>query len=357
MTLRSPVAIFVYNREMHIQAILEQVRAARPKRLYVFGDGPKDESEDRARCASVRSCIVAFKFPFPVEFSFAPTNLGNYGRFVSGIDEVFKCEERAIFIDDDVELSQSFFPYCDWLLNLYQHQEKIEMISGVNPLSNWPTAGATCFFSKLGNAQAWGTWRRAWRFYSGARDLWLNPETRVAVAEFLNDPDLFAWRASIYESRIKTTWDFQWSLARHARRTLCAIPAKSLATHCGRGPLASHVKTRGILDAIAERHEIETPFQAPAAIVADTAFDRLYFEATQNMLSTSSARWLAERLIARGHHLLAIAVLRHSSAGEVSDPAIAELIEEAFSRAVDRPVRQPARAERDRPNPKTRIWT
>jgi hypothetical protein len=332
MTLHSCVALFVYNRRTYLPAILEQIRSARPRKLYVFGDGPKDDPADRARCAVVRNLVTELQWPFPVQLTFAPTNVGIYRRFVSGIDEVFTHEDRAIFLDDDIELSQSFFWYCDWLLDLYERQSGVAMISGVNPLSYWPTAGATCFFSKLGNAQAWATWRRAWYFFSGAHDLWSRPETQAAIAEFLGDEQLFSWRAAIYERATKhevDSWDFQWALARHARHALCAVPAKNLVVHRGHDRMAAHLRTRNVLDAIAERHEITPPFRAPATLTADDGFDRLYFEATQNKLSAPSARWLAKRLMARRRNLLAIAVLRHSAATAQSDSETEALIAEA----------------------------
>jgi hypothetical protein len=327
MTLGCPVALFVYNRGMYLSAILQRIHAAHPTKLYIFGDGPKNDPEDRARCAAVRRSIAEIQWPFPIELTFAPANLGMNCCLVSGIDEVFAREERAIFLEDDVELSESFFPYCDWLLDTYEHDDRIAMISGVNPLSNWPTAEATCFFSKLGNAQAWATWRRAWRFFAGSPALWAHPQTHAAISEFLGDPELFAWRAGVY-GRLGV-WDEQWALARQSRQSLCVIPAKNLVVHRGRGPSATHVKTRGVLDAIAARHEIVAPFQAPTAVTADDRFDRLYFEATQNRLSTASAQWLAKRLMARGRNLLAIAVLRHAAAGTPPDPETVALIEDA----------------------------
>jgi hypothetical protein len=335
MKLRSPVVLFVYNRTTYLPAILKRIRASQPTKLYVFGDGPKDDPEDRTRCARVRSAITERRWPFPAKLAFAPTNLGNYRRFVSGIDEVFAHEDRAIFLDDDIELSQSFFPYCDCLLDAYACEERVAMICGVNPLASWPTADAICLFSKLGNAQAWATWRRAWRLFKSAADLWPRPQTQIAIAEFLGDPELFAWRAAIHAGPINSevdTWDTQWALARHAQQTLCAVPAQNLVIHRGRGPLATHVKTRSILDAIAELHEIAPPFRAPTVVTADDAFDRLYFEATQNKLSASSARWLAKRLMARNHNLLAIALLRHAAATAPPDPKTAAMIAEAASR-------------------------
>ena len=343
MTLHSAVVLFVYNRIAYLPAILDRIRTRRPSKLYIFGDGPKDDPEDRARCAAVRGLIAGLEFPFAVELVFEPDNIGLYRRLVSGIDSVFAREERAIFLDDDVELSQSFFPFCDWLLDVYEREERVAMISGINPFSSWPTAGATCFFSKLGNAQAWATWRRAWRFYSGAPDLWLRPETKALIAAFLNDPELFAWRAEINERATSSephTWDFQWMLARHARQMLSVVPAKSLAIHRGRGPLAIHVKTRTVLDVIAERHEIEPPFQAPRSIASDDAFDRLYFEATQNRLKPRSAQWLAQQLMMRGHNLLAAALLRHSLANRPSDPTTVALIKEAIVSAQARSARE-----------------
>jgi hypothetical protein len=252
--------------------------------------------------------------------------------FASGIGEVFAHEDRAIFLDDDVELSPSFFPFCDWLLETYEDEEKVAMISGVNPLASWTAGDSTCFFSKFGNAQAWATWRRAWRLFPGARDLWSRPEIQTAISGFLADPEVFAWRDAVHgrQADPDPVWDEQWALARHARRALCAIPARNLVIHRGRGELASHVKTRGALDAIAELHEIGSPFRAPTAIIADESFDRFHFEATRNRLSPRSARWLAERLIGCGHNLLAIAVLRH--AVDAADPEILALVEQAMAR-------------------------
>jgi hypothetical protein len=334
MTLHSCVALFVYNRRTYLPAILERIRCSHPTKFYVFGDGPKDDPADRVRCAAVRNLIAEIEWPFPAQLTFAPTNIGIYRRFVSGINEVFTHEERAIFLDDDIELSQSFFPFADWLLDVYEPQDQVAMISGVNQLSLWPTAGATCFFTKLGNAQAWATWRRAWGLFSGAHDLWSRPETQAIVAKFLGDRELFAWCAAKYErgrKRDVDNWDYQWALARHARQALCAVPAKNLVIHRGRGPSATHVTTRNVLDAIAERHEIAEPFRAPAALAADDRFDRLYFEATQNKLSAPSARWLAKRLMACRHNLLAIAVLRNSAATGLPDPETEALIAEAAS--------------------------
>jgi hypothetical protein len=334
MTLRSAVALFVYNRTTFLPAILDAIQAAHPTKLYIFGDGPKDDSEDRARCADVRRIINDREWRLPIDVTFALTNLGCSGRVVSGIDEIFLHEEQAIFLEDDIEPSQSFFPYCDWLLETFAHHEQVAMISGINPLSKWPIPEASCFFSKFGNAPAWATWRRAWRHYSSARQLWASPQNHAAIADFLSDPEIFAWRAAIYGQQDQEwAWDFQWALARHARRALCAVPVRSLATHCGCGPAATNVKRRSILDVIAERYEIAAPFRAPATVTADDAFDRLYFEVTQNKISVASAEWLAERLMARGRNLLAIAILRHALANSPPGFVTETLIEEAFSRA------------------------
>ena len=58
MTFHSCVALFVYNRRTYLPAILEQIRSAHPAKLYVFGDGPKDDPADRARCAAVRNLVT-----------------------------------------------------------------------------------------------------------------------------------------------------------------------------------------------------------------------------------------------------------------------------------------------------------
>lgn len=324
MAIHTPIAVFIYNRTEHLASVLDRICAARPPKVFVFADGPRPEPQDRERCSLVRRTAEAMPWPCPVSFSYADRNLGCSDRLISGIERVFSETDEAIFLEDDTLPSASFFEFSDQLLSTYRRTSDVMMISGVNPLGEWPAQDATHFFSSLGNAQAWASWKRAWVSFRQARNAWRNGWVRSRVRAFLDDDDQFRARSGIYRSSwasAGSSWDYQWALARQMQRGLTAVPSKSLAVHAGSGTLATHVKQRHVLAALARCHEVEFPLRCPDAIEPDRAYDRFLFEVTNDCLSANSAMQLAKMLAARNRKLLALAVLRHRFEGAWMDAA------------------------------------
>lgn len=324
MSIRTPVAVFVYNRTEHLATVLNSICAARPPKVFVFADGPRAERQDQQRCSLVRQITEAMPWPCPVSFSYAERNQGCTDRLVSGIEQVFSETDEAIFLEDDTLPSASFFEFCDELLSIYRRTSDVMMISGVNPLDEWPAQGATHFFSSLGNALAWASWKRAWVSFRDARNAWCDELVRSRVRSFLDDNDQFRARSDIYRlpwDSAGSSWDYQWALARQMQCGLTAVPSKNLAIHAGSGTLATHVKQRSIVSALARSHEVELPLRCPDEIKPDRAYDRFVFEVTNDCLSANTAMQLAQMLAARNRKLLALAVLRHRFEGAWMDAA------------------------------------
>ncbi|MEM7529242.1 MAG: hypothetical protein AAF416_16470 [Pseudomonadota bacterium] len=314
--------LFVYRRTAFLPSILERIAAARPPRVFVFADAPREGGEDAEGCRDVLALIEEWRCPAPLEFSVAPRNLGNSGRVTSGVDAVLAEVDRAIFIEDDVALSPGFLPFCDALLEQYAETPEVMMISGLNPLDRWADEGGRGHhFSTLGHAQAWATWRRAWRRRDGALGRWQEMGARSELAAFLGDDEIGAERARLYDALAEgrvTTWDYHWALARQLAGGLCAVPSRNLALHRGNDPGAAHVRRRALLYELAQLHDLSLG-GPPPQLKPDRAFDRLIFELGHNRLSSASARRLARPLIEDGRRLLALALLRHAMRGGVPD--------------------------------------
>ncbi|MEL7138242.1 MAG: hypothetical protein AAFP67_04295 [Pseudomonadota bacterium] len=337
-TLSAPVALFVHRRTAFLPGILERISAARPPRVFVFADAPRDGTSDAEHCAAVLALIEDWACPCPVEISVAPQNLGNSERLRSGIDAVFAETDRAIFVEDDVELSPSFFPFCDALLERYDDTPEVMMISGLNPLDVWPEApdAAGYHFSSLGHAQAWASWRRAWARTEGALMRWQLDGAFSRLAAALRDEEIAEERRSLYDAvaagRI-SSWDYEWALARQLDHGLCAVPARNLALHRGNDPGATHVRRSALLYRLGRLHEHTLPDAPPPALEADRRFDRIVFELGHDRVSASSARHLAGRLIDDGRRLLAVALLRHAMADGGADPETERMIRAALKSA------------------------
>ncbi len=333
MAIDSPVALFVYKRPEFLPGLAERVRAAAPPRLYVFADAPRDAERDGPDCAAVLDLVRCTDWGCPVKVSVADRNLGAE-RVPTGIAEVFAREAQAIFVEDDVILSPSFFRFCDALLKRHADDPDVMMVSGLNPLDHWD-AGGDYHFTTLGNAQAWGGWRRSWDTLDAVTTRWPAPDLREAVLQFLGDPEIAATRLRRYDRLGRSdrlSWDYAWALARQASGGLTAVPRVNLACHKGSGSGALNVKDRSILYELAGLHDLAGPFTPPRRRAPDRTYDKLYHDLTHDSLTQASARLIAERMATRGRRLAAVALLRHAARGAPLQPQSARMISALLGR-------------------------
>lgn len=306
-----PVVVFVYNRADCAARICAAVGSMPLSELYVVADGPKPTAEDRELCRRVRAVVEEADFPCPVRRLYSEHNMGSGSRMPPAIRTVLDLSEAAIFLDDDCIPSASFFRFCVDLLRTYAEDERVMMISGINPLGEWRSDRADYIFSKYGNAQAWATWRRAWRHFEAGMAGWEDPAARAAVAEFIPDPEQCAYWCQVFRHAIAGRhWDYQWQFQRQRRHALCAVPSRNLVTHRGGDPRATHNKVAMLLDHLADACDLPFPLTGPPHMVPDHEFDRTVFESTIGPLSLASAKVIAARLMDRGQRSRAAVLLR-----------------------------------------------
>lgn len=277
----TPVAFFIFNRPKPTRRVFEEIRKAAPGRLFVIADGPReDRAEEEAHCAETRAVIEQVDWPCRVSRNFSDQNLGVGRRVSSGLDWVFQQVEQAIVLEDDCLPEQSFFPFCQTLLERYRERDDVMMISGTNDLLSWKASEQSYGFGLLGSIWGWATWRRAWRHYDFHLSNWPSKRERERLTEVLRDPAMVNFRASrldLVAGGEVDTWDYQWSHARVLRGGLCATPARNLISNIGFGPLATHTINSRNLSANMPRRPLSRPFRSPNPPCLDRDFDRILF--------------------------------------------------------------------------------
>src|ERR1700722_15808169 len=131
MDLNTPVAIFLFNRPEHTARVFAEIAKAKPAALLLVADGPRNEANGEA-CQASRKIVETINWTCDVRRNFSDVNLGCRRRMSSGIDWVFSLFDRAILPEDDCIPHLPFFPFCSELLDRYQNDEQIMMISGDN---------------------------------------------------------------------------------------------------------------------------------------------------------------------------------------------------------------------------------
>ncbi len=258
--LTTPVLFIVFNRPDTTRRVFSEIKKAKPPRLYIAADGPRTQ-EEKKKTDAVRDYILKnIDWKCKVKTLFRDKNLGCKYAVSSAIDWFFENEETGIILEDDCVPSQSFFRFCQEMLEKYKNNEKIMHISGTNVEEVSPIK-EDYFFADAFNVWGWATWRRAWKHYDVEMKDW--PKWRIKSLRFMKKHPLLDKIKGIYLYELTyqkkiNTWDYQWGFTCQKRKGLAIIPTKNLITNIGleRGTHTKEDKNREL-----KRYEIKKGFR------------------------------------------------------------------------------------------------
>jgi len=310
--LETPVVFIVFNRPETTRQVFERISRIRPKTLFLIADGPRPEKpDDPERCKEVRKIVQSVDWDCDVHYDFSDENLGTQKRISSGLDRVFSEVERAIILEDDCVPDYSFFPYCAELLERYQDDCRVMVISGDNFQFGRHRTSYSYYFSRYNHCWGWATWQRAWRFYDDRMDLWPTICNGNWLDDILdNDRRAVAyWHRifqSVYERRVDS-WAYRWTFACWIESGLTALPQRNLVSNIGFGSDATHTRHRSRSSAIPAQ-PLEFPLRHPPFVIRDSHADHF----TQGNHFGTSLSKTAKRMVIR--LLSRFAFLRFESA-------------------------------------------
>jgi len=242
---KSAVLFIVFNRMDTSLQVLEQIRHARPARIYLNADGPRlDKAGEDIRCAETKAAVLAgIDWDCEVKTFFRDENNGPKENIAAAITWFFANETEGIILEHDCLPNQSFFMFCDTLLEKYRFDTRIWLISGNNLLKGKTWGNASYYFSNLTNAWGWASWRRSWVSYDKDLINYTEQDVRKFLSEIFEDPFFVDCWTDIF---IKTksgeinTWDYQAAFAQLFNHQLNIIPNKNLVSNIGFGALAEN---------------------------------------------------------------------------------------------------------------------
>lgn len=277
----TPVALVIFNRPDLTARVVEALRAVRPARLFVIADGPRPGRVGEAdRCAAARAVIERIDWECAIVKDYAAINLGSGKRVSSGLAWLFEQVDEAIILEDDCLPDPSFFRFCHELLARYRHDDRVMMISGMNPFGRWRAETESYHFSHYGAHWGWATWKRAWRHYDFEMRALRQPATPIRLLEVTGDPDQVAYHLQLCDliaSGQVASWDVQWTLTQLLRGGLAVVPARNLVSNIGFGPDATHTYQPFSMTAARELYTLTFPLVDPASGVSvDREYDRRF---------------------------------------------------------------------------------
>ena len=238
--LTTPVVFFIFKRPKQTLQVFHAIEQARPSKLYVIADGPRNRSEIQD-CQLTRKIINQVNWDCTVYKNYSNENLGVRTRIITGLDWVFDQEESAIILEDDCLPHPSFFRFCEELLDLFAENPHVMHISGDNFLFGVRGSRESYYFSKYAHIWGWATWKRAWNLFHK----WNFEDPKFDTSIFQSDAEKEFWSQifqQIKSNQLDYTWDYQWCILCMAYRSLCVMPNVNLISNIGFGEEASNTK-------------------------------------------------------------------------------------------------------------------
>ncbi len=242
--MKTPVLFLIFNRPHTTARVFETIRQARPPRLYVAGDGARENREGEAeKVAKARKIATQVDWPCELKILFREKNLGCKKAVSSAITWFFEQEEQGIILEDDCLPHPDFFRFCEVLLDYYANDERIFVITGNNFQNGQKRGNASYYFSKYNHCWGWATWRRAWEYYQGNIPFW--PEWSRSedwLRKIPNRAERRYWQKifnQVYQNKIDS-WAYPWTASVWYAGGLTATPNVNLVSNIGFGDDATH---------------------------------------------------------------------------------------------------------------------
>lgn len=153
------VLILFFNRPDALAQVFEQVKKARPSRLFLYQDGARNE-KDREKMEACRKIVADIDWECEVHHLYQEKNYGcDPSEFISQ-KWAFSIVDKCIVLEDDDVPSVSFFTFCKEMLDKYEYDPRISIISGLNYDEVTPDMPYDYFFAKTFSISGWASWRR-----------------------------------------------------------------------------------------------------------------------------------------------------------------------------------------------------
>lgn len=297
--LTTPVAFIIFNRPDTTKVVFEEIRKAKPSKLYIISDAPREgRDDDIEKVKETREYVENhIDWECEVHKNYAESNMGCKERVHTGISWVLENEESTIILEDDVVPMPEFFIYCQVMLKHYKDNDKVMMVSGTNLLKEVEVKNQytfSCFSSIWG----WATWKRAWEKYDVDIKEWPRVHKEGSfkcVQSGLAYMFLKRNMDSVY-NHVKDTWDIQWDFCRHYYRGLGVVPKENMIKNIGFDREdATH--TTGSSTEDFSYGSIEFPIKFNVPVKRNIEYDRAYIKKNYGVKKIAS---VVKRKISKG---------------------------------------------------------
>lgn len=277
------VLFLFFARPEQTAAVFEQIKLARPRRLFLYQDGPRpgrnDDIDNIMRC---RKIVDQIDWDCELYTMFQEKNFGcDPSEYISQ-KWMFSHVDKGIVLEDDDVPSLSFFPYCKELLDKFEHDERIGIICGMNNLGAYDN-GYSYLFTRYGSIWGWATWKRNVDRWDANYD-WMNDSHLLDILK-LQYKECNSWFRTCRRHKATGREHYESILGAQCRlnNQLNIVPTKNMITNVGIASESTHsvdkiTKLPRIVRSLfyIKRFEEVLPLKHPPYVVEDFKFNKFF---------------------------------------------------------------------------------
>lgn len=283
-----PVALFIFKRYETVIQIIERLREVQVSKLYLIGDGPRNDDERELVLKCRNKIEQAIDWDCEIIRDYANVNRGVYENIGNGAKRVFQKEEMVIFLEDDNLPEVSFFGYCEELLMKYKDNPSVLWVNGTNYLTKYqPSDGSDYMFTQQLLPCGWASWANKFcKYYDGLLD---TINDKKALQSFkksyhsgiLCKQQLHSIRTTKRKLEIgePVSWDFQMCFSIRSNDMYGISPKYNLIKNIGVDAFSTHGGTSYAIE-MTERFcsmdsiPLKLPLKHPKELKVDYDYER-----------------------------------------------------------------------------------
>lgn len=275
------VLILFFNRPEPLAQVFEQVRKARPARLFLYQDGARGE-RDRAGIEACRQIVSQIDWDCEVHRWYQERNFGCDPSEYLSQKWAFSVVDKCIVLEDDDVPSVSFFRFCKEMLDKYEHDERISMIAGFNPCETTEGISSDYFFASTFSIWGWASWRRVvdqwdehYSFLDDAENMRLL-RNLIATRRYRND---FIYMCRRHREHGKPYYETIFHASILFNSGLSIVPTRNMINNLGATAESTHF--RGSIHTLPRgyrriftmrRFDVQFPLRHPRYVIENTAY-------------------------------------------------------------------------------------
>lgn len=273
-----PILILTFNRPNHTSKLADILRKYKVSKIYVSSDGPRDgNKKDVKMVKQTRGLFKNDRWPeSDIHVKFEDENLGCKKAVSKAITWFFQHVEQGIILEDDCLPNESFFSFCEQMLDRYKGDDRIMHISGttfIGKNSDWITDDY--YYSCYPHCWGWATWKKSWERFDYDMKNWPLFKKSGFIENFIyNKIGARKWTEVFDTTHAdkNSSWAYRWTYSCWENNGLSVHPKYNLVQNIGFDEHATHTKYSSNHHSD-NRKELDPPYKKPPFLVRDHRLD------------------------------------------------------------------------------------